>query len=102
MGIRLAAKGTVALVAAGPEDIAGLGDMRVGLDIEVDLEDMDMVAGVIHPGSVLAGLYIRPEGPFDCCTPSQAPGYMLAILLLLGACQPPHSSSAHRLWERVL
>ena len=98
------AKGNFALVHAGLED------MRVGLDIEVDLEDIGLrnmgpgpsAAGVIRPGCTLAGLYIRPEGPFDCCTQRRAAGYVLTLLLLPRACQPPHSLLAHRLWERVL
>ena len=108
-GTLLAAKGKFALVPAGPED------MRLGLDIEVDLEDIglrnmvlrDIVPGpwtaeVVRPGSALAGLYIRPEGPYDCCTRHQAAGNMLALPFLLKACQPLHFSLAHRLSELVL
>ena len=110
LGFRIAvgtlpvAKGTIALVPAGPEG------KRVGLDIGVDFEDIGlqgMVAGpsagrVVRPDSALAGLCIRPEGPFDCCIQREAAGYMLGLLLLLRARQPPHFSSAHRLRERVL
>ena len=89
---------------AGPED------MRFGLDIEVDLEDSGLqsmlpgasTAGVTRPGSALAGPCSRPGGPLDSCTGSRAPGYMLALRLLLRTCQPPHFSLARRLWERVL
>ena len=92
--------GTFATGSAGPED------RRFGLDIQVDSEDIDLqniVPGVPRPGFALADLYIHPEGPFDCCTQSQAAGYMLALLhLLLRACQPHHISLAHQLRERML
>ncbi len=114
MDTLLAAKGNFALVPADPED------MRLGLDIEVDLEDIGLrniglrnivlrnivpgpsAAEAVRPGSALAGLYIRPEGPYDCCTRHQAAGNTLALPLRLKACQPPHSSWAHPLWELVL
>lgn len=88
------------------EEYSGPDHMRFGLGIEVDPEDIDLqniVPGVPRPGFALTDLYIHPEGPFDCCTQSQAAGYMLALLLLLlvWACQP-HVSLSHRLWETVL
>ncbi len=110
----LAAKGSFALVPAGPED------MRLGLDIEFDHEDIGLrniglrnmvlrnivpgpsAAEAVRPGSALAGLYIHPEGPYDCCTRHQAAGNTLALPLLLKSCQPPHFSLAHPLWELVL
>ena len=100
----LVVKGKIALVPAGPEGT------RVGLDIGIDFEDIglqDTVPGpsagrVFRPDTALAGLYIRPEGPFDCCTRREAAGYMLVLLLLLKACRPRHFSSAARLWERFL
>ena len=99
----LAAKGRFGMVPAGLEDT------RFGLDIVVDPDNIGLqsmvpgpsTAGVIRRDSALAGLYIRPEGPFGCCTQSQAAGYMSALLLLLRACQPPQFPLAHRLWERV-
>lgn len=94
------AKGTFALVRAGPED------MRFGLSIEIDLEHIPgaSTAGVIRPGYALAGLYIRPEGPSDYCTQNQVAGCMLALLLLLllRVCQPHHLSLSRGLWKRVL
>lgn len=104
VGTLPAAKGTIALVPVGPEG------MRAGLDIVVDFEDtglQDMIPGpsagrVFRPDSALAGMDIRPEGPFDCCIRKEAAVYMLALLLLLRACQPPHFSSAHHLRERML
>lgn len=96
VGILLAAKGTSAMVSAGPEG------MRFGSNIEIELENIglqNMVPGtlaaeVIRPGSGLTGLYMRPEDPIDCCTRSLASGYRLALLLLQRACQPPHYSLA--------
>ena len=104
VGTLLVAKGTTALVPAGSENTS------FDVDTEVDFEDIglqDMVlgpsaGGVVRHGSALAGLYIRPERPIDCCIQRQAAGYMLALLLLLRACQPPHLSSAHHLGESVL
>ena len=100
----LGAKGKIALVPAGPEGT------RVGLDIGVDSDDIGLqgtvlgpsAGGVDRPDTALAGPHIRPEGPFDCCTRREVAGCMLALLLLLEACRPPHSSSAHCLWERLL
>ena len=69
---------------------AGSGNMGIGSDIEagfgnteMDLENTEVglegtgrrnivpgvsAAGAVRLGSASAGRYIRPEGPFGCCT----------------------------------